>query len=417
MLSFSALRAQAGLTESEVATEFSASPETVALWERGAVEAPVPVYQVLKVLAQLPFEPKASRVPTGLRFIDLFAGIGGLRKAFEPFATCVFTSEWDRFAQETYRENYLKPGEEIWGDIRAIPEEAVPMHDILLAGFPCQPFSIAGVSKKNALNRPHGFACETQGTLFFEIARILRSRRPRAFVLENVKNLVNHDQGRTYRVIKDVLENDLGYRVRPIILNARAWVPQHRERIFIVGFADTPDFSFDGFEAPDLIEGPVLKSILHPEDGSEAADRKYTYGRNGAVHEKYTLSTHLWQYLQGYAEKHRGQGNGFGFGLVGPADVSRTLSARYYKDGSEILIRQPGKPPRRLTPRECSRLMGFDKPGESNFKIPVSDTQAYKQFGNAVVVPVARAVAEHMMKWLVPSEQQAAEPDAELISG
>lgn len=407
MANFSALRRRAGLELNEVASEFSASAEIVDLWERGAAEPPAAIISSLGLLGD--FAPAPS---TDLRFIDLFAGIGGLRKAFEPYGKCVFTSEWDRFAQQTYRENYLKPGDEIHGDIRTISANEIPKHDVLLAGFPCQPFSLAGVSKKNALNRPHGFACETQGTLFFEIARILRHHRPKTFLLENVKNLVNHDQGRTFRTIKRVLEEELGYRVAPILLNARSWVPQHRERIFIVGFEDeTSDFSFEGFNIPDKLEGPILRTVLHPEDGSEPVEKKYTQGRGAEVLPKYTLSANLWRYLQDYAEKHRSQGNGFGFGLVGPEDVSRTLSARYYKDGSEILVRQTGKAPRRLTPRECSRLMGFDELDGSEFKIPVSDMQAYKQFGNAVVVPVARAVAEHMMKWLRPA---AIEPDREL---
>ncbi|HEY0412228.1 MAG TPA: DNA (cytosine-5-)-methyltransferase [Allosphingosinicella sp.] len=416
MLSFSALRTSAGLTQIQVSDEFAASAEIVTLWETGRAPPPANVVQSLKLLAQVKGGPEPAR--PGIRFVDLFAGIGGLRKAFEPFGKCVFTSEWDRFAQETYRENYLQPNEEIHGDIRLIPEEAIPKHDVLLAGFPCQPFSLAGVSKKNALNRPHGFACETQGTLFFEIKRILAAHRPKAFLLENVKNLVNHDQGRTFRVIKHVLEEELRYKVKPILLNARAWVPQHRERIFIAGFADeNSDFSFEDFQEPSLKNGPTLRDILHPEDGSEKVERKYTGGPNAAVLPKYTLSDHLWRYLQEYADKHRDQGNGFGFGLVGPADVSRTLSARYYKDGSEILIRQDGKAPRRLTPRECARLMGFDQPGKSEFRIPVSDTQAYKQFGNAVVVPVAKAVARHMMKWVEPVAFETQEHVMETTAG
>lgn len=330
-------------------------------------------------------------------FIDLFAGIGGLRRGFQSIGgQCVFTCEWDRYCQQTYRENFPGDTHEFAADIRDVKESDVPKHDVLLAGFPCQPFSIAGVSKKNALNRPHGFACEAQGTLFFEAARMIRHHRPKAFLLENVKNLVNHDSGRTFRVIRKVLTEELGYHVDFRVIDAKSFVPQHRERILIVGFAEETDFSFDTLELPDPLKGPKLRTILHPADGTETPEKHYTTGKNASVSDKYTLSNHLWTYLQNYAEKHRLAGNGFGFGLFGPDDVARTLSARYYKDGSEILIRQPRKPPRRLTPRECARLMGFDAPGQSDFIIPVSDTQAYKQFGNSVAVPAVTAVAKHM---------------------
>lgn len=330
-------------------------------------------------------------------FIDLFAGIGGLRQGFEAIGgKCIYSSEWNRFCQTTYAANY---GDEhaIAGDITEINTREIPAHDVLLAGFPCQPFSLAGVSKKNALNQPHGFRCETQGTLFFDVARILADCRPRFFLLENVKNLVNHDRGQTFRVIMNTLEEELGYCVDVRVLNARSWVPQHRERIFIAGFREDTDFSFDTMAPPDPASGPRLDSILHPEDGSERAELGYTEGPLAKVHPRYTLSQHLWDYLQAYAAKHRRKGNGFGFGLFGPEDVARTLSARYFKDGSEILIRQTDHNcPRRLTPRECARLMGFDRVGRGPFQIPVSDTQAYRQFGNAVVVPVAEAVARHM---------------------
>ena len=228
------------------------------------------------------------------------------------------------------------------------------------------------------------------------MARIIRHHRPKAFLLENVKNLVNHDRGRTFRVIHDVLTKELGYHVDFRVIDAKSFVPQHRERIFIVGFEQETEFSFDTLKLPDPLRGPKLKSILHPEDGREKAEKPYTLGDKAEVSDKYTLSNHLWTYLRNYAEKHRLAGNGFGFGLFGPDDVARTLSARYYKDGSEILIRQGRGSPRRLTPRECARLMGFDAPGRSDFRIPVSDTQAYKQFGNAVAVPAVAAVARHM---------------------
>ena len=345
-------------------------------------------------------EPEKPAQPQTFKFIDLFAGIGGFRRAFEPLGgQCVLTSEWDRFAQQTYRANF-STDHPLVGDIRNVADDAVPAHDLLLAGFPCQPFSIAGVSKKNSLSRPHGFLCEAQGTLFFEIARIIAAHRPRAFVLENVKNLISHDKGRTFEIIRGVLEEDLGYHTDWRVLDAKRWVPQHRERIFIVGFREPSGFQFSDMELPELAHGPRLSSVLHPQDGSEEAEPPYTEGPRATVNNKYTLSDHLWGYLQKYAARHRAAGNGFGFGLVGPADVARTLSARYYKDGSEVLVEQNERNPRRLTPRECARMMGFDWPGEGRFKIPVSDAQAYRQFGNAVAVPCVRAVAQHMLPWL-----------------
>ena len=335
-------------------------------------------------------------------FIDLFAGIGGMRMGFEAAGgRCVFTSEWNPWARETYAANFGS-GEAIAGDIRALDAEGIPDHDVLLAGFPCQPFSIAGVSKKNALGRPHGFACATQGTLFFDVARIVAAKRPRAFLLENVKNLVNHDRGRTFRVIRETLEDELGYAVSWRVIDAAHFVPQHRERILIAGFREA--CGFDLGEVPLPGAGPRLAAVLHPEDGSEAAEEPYTQGRRAEVNPKYTLTKKLWDYLQAYAAKHRAAGNGFGFGLVGREDIARTLSARYYKDGSEILVRRgPGESPRRLTPRECARLMGFP----NSFRIPVSDTQAYKQFGNSVAVPVIEAVAQGMRPGLMGSREGA----------
>ncbi len=311
-------------------------------------------------------------------FIDLFAGIGGMRLAFERAGgSCSFTSEWDPFAQRTYSANFAG---DIWGDITLLEDPfAIPEHDVLVAGFPCQPFSIAGVSKHNALGRAHGFENKTQGTLFFDVARIIDARRPRAFLLENVKNLLTHDRRRTFQTIEETLTNELGYHVTYKVLDAQAVVPQHRERIYIVGFREPTPFVF-----PELprVRRP-LAELLEP-----------------APDFKYTLTVNLWEYLQDYAAKHRAAGNGFGFGLVNPDDpdaITRTLSARYYKDGSEILLyRGAGRVPRRLTPRECARLMGFPE----SFKIPVSDTRAYKQFGNSVVVPVVEAIAREMAKWL-----------------
>jgi DNA (cytosine-5)-methyltransferase 1 len=342
----------------------------------------------------------------GFRFIDLFAGIGGLRLGFESVGgRCVFTSEWNKFSQKTYRENFSDNGDhQFVGDIREVNVKDIPEHDVLLAGFPCQPFSLAGVSKKNSLGRPHGFECETQGTLFFDVERILKAKRPRAFLLENVKNLTSHDGGRTFEVVQRALRR-LGYTVSFKVIDAKALVPQHRERIFIVGLRDGGQFDFGSVKFPAVADGPRLERILHPEDGSEEPESPYTKGDLARVSEKYILTANLWEYLQAYAEKHRLAGNGFGFGLVGPGDTARTLSARYHKDGSEILVRRGRGRPRRLTPRECSRLMGFDKPGRP-FKIPVSDTQAYRQFGNAVVVPVVERIAEALAPMIVTHGQE-----------
>lgn len=349
----------------------------------------------------LPYNAYSSTVSTPkFRFIDLFAGIGGFRLAMEAAGgECVFTSEIDRWCQQTYSANFSVT-HPLHGDIREVHEDDIPDFDILVAGFPCQPFSIAGVSKKRALGQPEGFACDTQGTLFFDIARILAARRPTAFLLENVRNLVSHDRGKTFQIILATLEQELGYHVQWRILDAAAWLPQHRERIFIVGFREPTAFVFNDLPIP-LPPGPRMRSILHPENGSEMSEEPYTHGQRAQVDKKYILTKHLWTYLKAYARRHRARGNGFGYGLVGLEDISRTLSARYYKDGSEILVDRGGrKNPRRLTPRECARLMGFDQPSGSHFIIPVSDTQAYRQFGNAVAVPVATTVARHMQEHL-----------------
>jgi DNA (cytosine-5)-methyltransferase 1 len=403
---FSRLRQQAGLSIEQLAERVGFSVRTLYRWERGEAKPRKAALHVLDEIVRSARQPPADAA--AFKFIDLFAGIGGLRRAFEPLGgKCMFTSEWDKYAQLTYKANYTCD-HELAGDIRKVSIEEIPGHDLLLAGFPCQPFSIAGVSKKNALNRPHGFRCEAQGTLFFHVASVIEHHRPKAFLLENVKNLVNHDRGRTFKVIHRTLTEELGYRVHWKVIDARSFVPQHRERIFIVGFREPNSFTFDDFDLPDPMNGPRLASILHPEDGTELTEKPFTTGTDARVSPKYTLTDHLWDYLRAYAEKHRAKGNGFGFGLVGPDDITRTLSARYFKDGSEILIRQKRMNPRRLTPRECARLMGFDQPKGSQFVIPVSDTQAYKQFGNAVVVPVAKAVAQHMAPWIAAAT--AAEP-------
>jgi len=402
-LEFILLREKAGLSLEEVAGLTEHSERQVRRYEDLGPSGTDPHKLVLDALRAV-----ADRKPPQLAtvkpatepkftFIDLFAGIGGLRIPFDEIGgKCVFTSEWDRFSQQTYAAKFQDDPFEhpLNGDIRPFAKEPwlVPEHDVLLAGFPCQPFSIAGVSKKNALGRPHGFLCDTQGTLFYDLAKIIEHRRPAAFLLENVKNLENHDGGRTFGTIMHVLCSELGYHVQYRVISSHPWVPQRRERIFIVGFRDSTAFDFDGLEIPSDRQ-PVLGDILENE-----------------VSPKYTLTEHLWKYLQDYKAKHQSAGNGFGYSVFGPEDVTRTLSARYYKDGSEILVQQPGTRPRRLTPRECSRLMGFDTPQGFDFKIPVSDTQAYRQFGNAVVVPVVRAVAKLMEPHI---RSAVSEPDTE----
>ncbi len=328
--------------------------------------------------AQLPFEPHhiepslVSRIP--FSFIDLFAGIGGFRIPLEGIGgNCVFSSEIDRYSQKTYTAWF---GETPHGDITEINAADIPDHDILAAGFPCQPFSLAGVSKKNSLGHAHGFKCEIQGTLFFNVASIIEIKRPPIVLLENVKNLQSHDKGRTWKIIRETLES-LEYKVFSKVIDAADYVPQHRERIYIVCFdkrvfGENPPFQFP---SPPAMERPKLADILEPDPDP-----------------KYTLTDHLWKYLQDYAERHRAKGNGFGFGLANPNGITRTLSARYYKDGSEILIPQEGKNPRRLTPVECRRLMGFPE----HLPIVVSDTQAYRQFGNAIVPKVAEAVVQQV---------------------
>ncbi len=402
------LREKLNLSQREIASLLGYNHRTIIRWESGKSRPKTATVEYLRDLVSKK-EPKVQEAKTSFRFIDLFAGIGGMRLGFEAAGgKCVFTCEWDPGARKTYEANF-PGGHPFAGDIRDVRPQDVPSYDILVAGFPCQPFSIAGVSKKNALGRPHGFRCETQGTLFFEVARLLEAHRPPAFVLENVKNLVNHDKGNTFRVILKTLREELGYSVHWKVIDARSWVPQHRERIFIVGFRSDTGFSFENIDLQNIVQTPVLKSILHPEDGSESEEPPYTVGERGTVSEKYTLSDKLWKYLQDYAAKHQAKGNGFGFGLFGPDDIARTLSARYYKDGSEILIRQEGRNPRRLTPRECARLMGFDRSGRPPFRIPVSDTQAYRQFGNAVVVPVVETVARGVIPW-IESEPWKQEP-------
>ena len=396
--------------------------ETVNRWIKGKASPQLSRYEH-EALKQLLPSPPANHPKYDFDFIDLFAGIGGIRRGFEQAGgRCVFTSEWDKYAIKTYKANhYADPKFHSFNDdirkvtlsdqpntssaeVEASINKLIPDHQVLLAGFPCQPFSLAGVSKKNALGRAHGFECKTQGTLFFDVAKIIEVKRPLAFMLENVKNLKSHDKGRTFQVITEALD-ELGYWVSdvqikdkgdPKVIDGQHFVPQHRERIVLVGFRKDLQIH-DGFTLSDIKNTypkrkPKLGDILEPN-----------------VDEKYILTPKLWEYLFNYAIKHKAKGNGFGFGLNGKDDVTRTLSARYHKDGSEILIDRGFDPkkllndpsnrlnrPRRLTPRECARLMGYDKPDGADFKIPVSDTQAYRQFGNSVVVPVFSAVAQLM---------------------
>ena len=312
-------------------------------------------------------------------FIDLFAGMGGFRLAMQAQGgKCVFSSEWNAYSQKTYFANF---GEVPFGDItKESTKSYIPEHfDVLCAGFPCQPFSIAGVSKKKSLGRETGFKDKTQGTLFFDVADIISRHRPKAFFLENVKNLTSHDKGNTFRVIYDTLR-ELRYSVHYLVMDGQTYVPQHRERIMIVGFDEDVYGGKEKFTFPEQHEATrSIKELLDPN-----------------IAPKYTLSDKLWAYLQNYAEKHRAKGNGFGYGLVDLNGITRTLSARYYKDGSEILIPQgEGKNPRRRSPRECARLMGY--PDEYRLN-SVSDVQAYRQCGNSVIVPLITAVSEQIVK-------------------
>jgi DNA (cytosine-5)-methyltransferase 1 len=326
-----------------------------------------------------PSQPVVNAGSLPFNFIDLFAGIGGFRVGLQKVGgTCVFTSEWDPWAQKTYRAWH---GEDPVGDITKVDPNDIPDHDVLAAGFPCQPFSIAGVSKKRSLGQADGFRCERQGNLFFRICDIVDAKRPPVLLLENVKNLRSHDKGTTWAVIQQELRKRR-YAVNADIVDAAAYVPQHRERILIVCFDEdvfgkNPPFDFPAKPA----HTPRFADILEPHPDP-----------------KYTLTDHLWKYLQAYAKKHKAAGNGFGFGIANPNGVSRTLSARYYKDGSEVLIAQAAGNPRRLTLVEAARLMGYGEYVRHRDDIPVSDTQAYKQFGNSVVPQVVEAVARQVIQ-------------------
>lgn len=325
------------------------------------------------------------------KFIDLFAGIGGFRIAFQRNGgECVFSSEWDKYAKQTYDANY---GEIPYGDIKLIDKRTIPDHDVLCAGFPCQPFSLAGVSKKNSLGRKHGFEDETQGTLFFEIKNILDLKRPKAFMLENVKNLLTHDKGRTFEVIRHTLEDTLGYVINWKIVDGGKWVPQHRERIFIVGYdPEQIDISKENIIIPD-----------EPETGYQYPELKNIIKRNVKGH---TLGPGTWATLERHKKHHAEAGNGFGYGLhslpIPKGSVTRTISARYHKDGAEILIEQPGERPRRLTVAEAMQLQGY---APEAFIFPVSNTQAYKQIGNSVVVPAIQSCAREIANVLRGEEE------------
>nr|WKF58753.1 DNA-cytosine methyltransferase [Paraburkholderia busanensis] len=334
-------QARARFTQREIAAHVGKDIKTVRRWEKGTTPCPAMLEPALRDLLQAsprPANREGGADGAQFRFIDLFAGIGGIRMGFEAHGgECVFTSEWNDFSTRTYRENHPGgAGHQLIGDIVSFPAEDVPSHDVLLGGFPCQPFSIAGVSKKNALGRPHGFECTTQGTLFFDVARIIAAKRPAAFLLENVKNLLSHDKGRTFDVILQTLRDELGYEVHYRVIDGQHFTPQHRERIIIVGFRGKTSFSWDDLRLPQ--HGPRLGAILHRTDGSEPVlpwdhDRFFDHAAR-RVQPKYTLTSNLWTYLQNYAEKHRAAGNGFGFGMAYPESVTRTL---YHKDGVALI--------------------------------------------------------------------------------
>lgn len=406
--------------------------ETINRWLNGKASPRLSHVEHKALISLFPAKPAHYTNPE-FDFIDLFAGIGGIRRGFEMAGgRCTFTSEWNEPAVRTYKANhYSDPAVHSFNDdIRKVTlsdredisyedkklniHRLIPNHDVLLAGFPCQPFSIAGVSKKNALGRAHGFECKTQGTLFFDVALIIEVKRPAAFVLENVKNLKSHDKGQTFKVIMETLD-ELGYEIAdmdetgktdPKIIDGKHFVPQHRERIILVGFRRDLGVH-NGLSLRDIEKyfpkkKPKLSDILEDK-----------------VEDKYILTPKLWEYLFNYSIKHKAKGNGFGYGLVKDTDITRTLSARYYKDGSEILIDRGFNPnidflapenianrPRRLTPRECARLMGYDEPNRPEFRIPVSDTQAYKQFGNSVVVPVFYSVAKLIKPYILAAKKR-----------
>lgn len=362
-------REKLGMTQKELADSIGLSKygdRTIRRWENDESK---PSRLELKSILSFPEEIPFKNIKKEYKMIDLFAGIGGTRLGFYKTDKVynVFSSEIDKFAIKTYKANF---GEEPYGDITKIDVKDIPNHDILVGGFPCQAFSQAGLKK--------GFE-DTRGTLFFDVARVIKYKRPKAFLLENVKNLKTHDKGKTFEVIKNTLEN-LEYKIYFKVLKARDFgVPQNRERIYIVGFRkDLKDIDFK-FPEPLNIKTSV-GDIL--ED---------------SVDEKYTISDKLWAGHKRRKKEHKLKGNGFGYSLFNKnSEYTNTISARYYKDGSEILIEQLNKNPRKITPREAARLQGFPE----EFIIPVSDTQAYKQFGNSVAVPVIYNIAENIINIL-----------------
>ena len=371
-----AVREKLGIRRKEFSDALSFTREQEKMlkdWETGKVDVPNEIYD--KIMS-FPTEPLFKNRPIEeCRFkqIDLFAGIGGIRQPFQKHGGYnVYSSEWDKFAQTTYRINY---GEVPDGDITLVDEKNIPDHDILLAGFPCQPFSQAGLHK--------GFE-DTRGTLFFDIARILKEKRPKAFMLENVKQLRGHDKGNTIRVILSVLDELNYYVPDPQILNGYHFgLPQNRERIIIVGF--NKDYLPENFKEFEYPVGQIDEKVCVGDVLEES------------VGERFTISDKLWEGHQARKRKHKKKGNGFGFALFNEdSKYTSTISARYYKDGSEALIEQSGKNPRMLTPRECARLQGFP----DDFIIPVSNAQSYKQFGNSVCIPVIDAVAVAMLDYL-----------------
>lgn len=364
-------RKRLGLTQKEFADALRMGKygdRTLRRWESGETNPSSLEFEMIRKFPEIPPFPNPPINEAKFTMIDLFAGIGGIRLGFQKLGGyTVFSSEWDKFAQKTYKANF---GEVPEGDITQIDENNIPNHDILLAGFPCQPFSQAGLKK--------GFE-DTRGTLFFDIARIIKAKRPAAFLLENVKQLKGHDKGRTFEVIMNTLK-ELDYTVHVEILKSCDFgVPQNRQRIYIVGFDNKKCGELAPFEFPRPIGKPTRVGDILEKD----------------VDEKYTISDKLYEGHLRRKEMHKNKGNGFGFSVFNAdSPYTNTISARYYKDGSEVLIEQgEGKNPRKLTPRECARLQGF--PDE--FIIPVSDSQAYKQFGNSVTVPVIEAIARNML--------------------
>jgi len=314
-------------------------------------------------------------------FIDLFSGIGGFRMGLEACGgKCVFSCEKDKYAVQTYKANFDCFNHVIHNDITQLNGSEIPSYDILCAGFPCQSFSIAIQGRKDI---PNGLNVKGKGTLFFELARIIKETQPKCFILENVKNLLRHDGGNTFKVVRNILENELGYNIQYRVINSKHFVPQARERIFIVGFKEKNSFDFDKLELPQ--NEYKLKDILE----------------TNIINDTYTLSDKRWATLQRRKEKYqRLYGNdGFSYKIADVNKPAKTLCDKYQGNG-DILIYQNNKNPRKLTPVECSRVMGFNFNQSKEFIIPVSKSQAYKQFGNAVVPEVVEWVGREIRKFI-----------------